>query len=136
MMRRFLPHRTALRPPSNFRLCPVQIPIRHFAAEASAPAVATPASSAVGEPGASTSSSSSSSSSSSAKAKPQPGMLARTRSFTYGVIFASGVSFWVLLLEGQKMLERLENSVQKVMEYQARVEKRLEKVETAAGIAK
>ncbi|CAD7968936.1 unnamed protein product [Amoebophrya sp. A120] len=63
--------------------------------------------------------------------KPTPSIFSRAKYFTFGVVFASGVSFWILMLEGQKMVDRLELSVQKVVEYQTRVEKRLDRVETA-----
>ncbi|CAD7951204.1 unnamed protein product [Amoebophrya sp. A120] len=77
---------------------------------------------------------SSGASSSGSTSRPAPGIFSRAKSFTFGVIFASGVSFWVLLLEGQKMLDRLETSVQKVLEYQTRVERRLDRVETALAV--
>jgi len=85
---------------------------------------------------AASSSSSSANGGSQTQSKPRgPGVFARTRSFGLGVLFASGLGFWIVLLEGQKALERLESSVQKVMEYQARVEKRLDRVETTLAIS-
>jgi len=57
------------------------------------------------------------------------GVVTRIRSFTLGFLVSSAISFYVLVLEGEKSLSSLKESVQKVFEYQRMIESRLERCE-------
>ena len=63
--------------------------------------------------------------------KPAAGVGDRLKSFTWGFLLAQAASFWFLAFQAQVSMENLRDSARGMLDYQRKLEERLDRLENA-----